>query len=587
MSDRLTALRRIMAEKNLSAYIQPGSDAHQSEYVGDYWRTRHWLSGFTGSNGIVVVTEKEAGLWTDGRYFIQAEKELAGSGIKLFKMDEPGVPAYSQWLADNLPIGAKIGFDGRVVSISEFRALKDILSGKEISYHYIEDIVGSLWEDRPAFPAAPAFIHDLAFAGKSSVVKLSEVRKKMQEEGADLYLAAALDDIAWLCNIRGSDITNTPVVFAYLLVSMESAYLFIDENKVSAALTAHLEEITICPYGAVYDYVREKADSSTLLYHAEGISVSLFDAVPGTAKAVNTSSIIQELKAVKNETEINNARNAFTKEGVVMVKFLKWLAQLKGDMPNETDVQAEISRLRRAQAHCLGDSFTTIAAYGKNASSPHYSPKAEDCSRLKPEGLMLVDTGGQYLDGTTDITRTFVMGPISDEMKRDFTLVLKGHIALAQAKFLKGATGAHLDVLARQYLWKAGMDYKHGTGHGLGYCLGVHEGPQNISMRINPNKLLPGMFCTNEPGIYKEGRHGIRSENVMLIKELETTEFGVFLGFEPLTLCPFDTRAVDRDLLTKSEIDYLNGYHCQVYEKLTPFLDKAEREWLKEATRAM
>jgi len=580
MSDKLKALRQAMSEKNFDAYIVPGSDAHQSEYVAAHWRSREWLSGFTGSNGLVVVTDKEAGLWTDGRYFIQAEKELKGSGISLFKMHEPEVPTYSQWLADNLPPKAKVGFDGRVLSVSEFEGLKEDLERNEVSFSYNEDLVGAIWSDRPAMPSGAAFTHDIAFTGKDTKQKLSDLRAEMKKKHADIYLAAALDDIAWLANIRGSDITNTPVVFSYLLIDMENAYLFVDENKIKDSVPG----LTICPYEAVYDYIEQKAAGKTILYHAAGLGLSLFDAIPQNAKAVKSPSLIAELKTIKNETEIKNIRNAFLKEGVALVRFMKWLSEQE-DLPYETDVQDKISQLRKEQEHCLGDSFTAIAAYGENAALMHYSPAKGACSKLKAEGFFLLDTGGQYLDGTTDITRTISMGKITEEMRRDFTLVLKGHIALARVKFMQGATGPHLDVLARQPIWEAGMDYKSGTGHGLGFCLGVHEGPQSISTRQNDVKLMPGMLLTNEPGIYKEGKHGIRTENVMLVQELERTEHGIFLGFELVSFCPIDVTALDLSLLNKEETDYLNEYHRQVYENLAPRLSAEERDWLKEKTK--
>ena len=579
MSEKLIAMRHAMADKGIDAYIIPGSDAHQSEYIADYWRTRHWLSGFTGSNGLIAVTEKAAGLWTDGRYFIQAEKQLAGSGIKLFKMNEPNVPTYSKWLADNLPQNAKVGFDGRVLSVAELGVLKRDFAHKKISFHYDDDIAGALWKDRPPLPAAPAFAHDIKFTGKYTMDKLAEVRAKMKKRRVDLYLTAALDEIAWLANIRGNDIANTPVVYAYLLVAMDNAWLFIDEKKISFPL-----DLTICPYEDIFGHL-EKV-SGSLLYQPDAISVKLFNAIPKTAKPVKGQSIIAGLKAVKNETEIKNFRNAFIKEGVVMVRFLKWLDESDVSNIDEIEVQNKISDLRKTGEHSLGDSFTSIAAYGENAALMHYSPAPKNCSKLRPEGFLLVDTGGQYLDGTTDITRTISLGDITKEMRRDFTLVLKGHIALASAKFLQGASGVHLDVLARQYIWEAGMDYKSGTGHGLGFCLGVHEGPQNISMRVKEQKLLPGMICTNEPGIYKEGRFGIRTENVLLVKELERNEHGTFLGFEVISYCPIDTKAIDMSLLTAKEMEYLNEYHQLVYEKLSPLLSQEERDWLEDKIKS-
>ena len=566
-----------MVDRGLSAYIITGSDAHQSEYIADYWRVREWLSGFTGSSGIVVVTRSDAGLWTDGRYFIQAEQELTGTGISLFKMNEPGVPTYRRWLADNLGPNDTVGFDGKVFSVSDFEAIKKELSSAGVSYRYDSDIAGELWEGRPAMPIAPAFVHDIRFAGRTSSEKLSDVRAEMKKKQADAYLVAALDDIAWLANIRGKDVANMPVVYAYMLITMTDAYLFIDGCKLD-----YLPDFILRPYEDVFDCV--STSNKSLLYDPVSTSVAIFDAIPKTVKTIKSPSVIAGLKSAKNEIEIKNCRNAFLKEGVVMVRFLKWLEakKIEGDLPDETVIQEKLSQLRSAEEYCLGDSFTTIAAYGENAALAHYSPKPGKCAQLRPEGFLLVDTGGQYLDGTTDLTRTIVMGPVTDEMRRDFTLVLKGHFALARAKFLKGTCGVHLDVLARQYIWEAGMDYKHGTGHGLGFCLGVHEGPQNISMRINNHGLRPGMLCSNEPGIYKEGRHGIRTENIMLVKLLEENEFGTFLGFETMSYCPIDTRALDKSLLTSDELDYLNDYHKLVYEKLSPRLTQEEGAWLKE-----
>lgn len=595
MSGKLDDLRYIMIKKGIDAYIIPGSDAHQSEYIADYWCTRQWLSGFTGSNGLVAVTEDEAGLWTDGRYFAQAEQELAKSGIELFKMNEKGVPTYSRWLAQKLlKATPTIGFDGRVLSLREFEKLKSI--NKKATFKYNEDIAGDLWKDRPPLPIAPAFVHDITFTGKSSEEKLKLVRDQMQKKHAHIYLVAALDDIAWLANIRGSDIQNTPVVYSYLLITMDHAYLFIDEqkftdnkfdNKFKDKFEKKFEnKFTLCPYQSVFDYVREISQNKSILYDPGKISVKLFDAIPDTAKSIRSDSIIAELKAIKNHIEIKNMQNAFIKEGVVMVQFLKWLSEqdLTGQKTAiyEMDIQAKISKLRQIQKYNLGDSFTTIAAYGENAAIVHYSPKVSQNSKLKPEGFLLVDTGGQYLDGTTDITRTIVLGPLTQEMRRDFTLVLKGHIALARSKFLQGATGTNLDILARQYLWQEGKDYKHGTGHGIGYCLGVHEGPHNIHPKINKYELVPGMLCTNEPGLYKKGHYGIRLENVMLVKESVKNEYGTFLEFQIMTLCPIDTTAIDVSLLNQEEIDFLNGYHRQVYETLSPYLSQSEREWLKD-----
>ena len=580
---KLTNLRLAMSERGISAYIIPGSDAHQSEWIAEYWCTRHWLSGFTGSNGLVVVAEKEAGLWTDGRYYIQAEQELSGSGIKLFRMSEPGVPSYGRWLADNLPDEAVVGFDGRVLSISEFSMLKKELAFKKCTYLYDEDLAGSIWTNRPALPTSPIFAHDLRFTGKSAADKLKSVRAKMEEKSADILLTTALDDIAWLANIRGSDIANTPVVYAYLIVSMEKACLFIDEQKVDEAMRSFMSDFEIFPYEDIFEHVA-RISNAKLMINPQGLSVRLYDSITDDVEIIKGPSIISGLKAVKNEVEIKNSINAFKKEGVVMVRFLKWLSEISPETQDEAHIKTALSQLRLSEEHCLGDSFNTIAAYGENAASAHYNPMPGKCAKLKSEGFFLVDTGGQYLDGTTDITRTIVMGEITDEMRRDYTLVLKGNIALSRAKFLQGTRGVQLDILARQYLWQAGLDYKHGTGHGLGFCLGVHEGPQNISQNIKSHELEAGMLCSNEPGLYKEGHYGIRIENIVLVKEVEKTEYGTFLGFETLSLCPIDTLALDMSLLDKIEIEYLNDYHRRVYEELSPLLSKEEAVWLKEAT---
>ena len=585
MQNKLAALRQKMQEKGLDAYIVHASDAHQSEYIAAHWQTRAWLSGFTGSSGIVVVTATEAGLWTDGRYFVQANKELAGSGISLFKMGEPGVPKYEEFLADKLPQNSKLGFDGRVFSISGFETLKENLSHKNITYHYNEDLAGELWTDRPSLPSGKAFAHDIKFTGKSLSEKLT-VRAEMQKNRADVYLVATLDDIAWFTNIRGFDTPNTPAVFSYLLIGMEEAFLFVDKSKLEDIKLS--DDISVYPYEAIFEHLSKYANNKSLLYNTNGVSVSLFDAIPKTAKAIKGSNIIAGLKGIKNEVEIKNMRNAFTKEGVVMLRFAKWLSECKAEeLPDEVGVQNKVSALRLEMEHCIGDSFTTIAAYGENAALCHYSPKKETCSQLKPEGFLLLDTGGQYLDGTTDITRTIVLGPISDEMRKGFTLVLKAHIALARAKFAQGAAGCHLDVIARQHMWEAGMDYKHGTGHGIGYCLGVHEGPHSIGQNFNDTRLVPGMVCSNEPGLYNEGRFGIRSETIILVKELEKNEYGNFLGFETLTLFPYDLKAIDVSMLDEAEKAYLNAYHKMVYDKLLPHITSEEAEWLREATKAI
>jgi Xaa-Pro aminopeptidase len=575
-----------MAKRGYDAYIINSADAHQSEYVPAYWRTRAWLSGFTGSNGLVAVTKDAAGLWTDGRYFIQAEAQLAGSGIDFYKIGEEGVPTYSEWLARELSNDCLLAFDGRTFSVSGFEELQKKLTGKNIKFAMDTDLIGEIWTERPSIPASKAFLHEPRFTGLSAAEKLQSVRDKMGE--TNWYLVTALDSVAWLLNIRGRDIPQTPVVYAYALIGKTEAHVFIDPLKTDGSVTDYLngQGFTLHPYDDIYIYLSKL--EGTLQYNPDQVNALLVKAVPADSKVKKeTDDIIGLLKAVKNETEIKNIRNAFIKDGVVWVRLLMWLedwAEKKETALYEADVADKLHELRQTQADYLEPSFDTISAYMANAASMHYSPENRG-AEIKPEGFLLVDTGAQYLDGTTDITRTLVMGNVTDEMKRDFTLVLKGHIALASTIFLFGTTGAQLDAIPRVPLWAAGMNYRSGTGHGLGFCLGVHEGPHGISMRQNAVKLKTGMLVTNEPGVYKEGRHGIRTENVLLVGELFKNEDGTFMGFENISFCPIDIQAINPGLLTEKEKTYLNEYHRQVYENLAPHLTEPEKDWLTKATK--
>ncbi|MCL1998415.1 MAG: aminopeptidase P family protein [Turicibacter sp.] len=580
--EKLAKLREKMADNKIDALVIINSDAHQSEYLSDHWKVGEWFSGFTGSNSLIVATEKEAGLWTDGRYFIQAEQELKGSGITLFRLNEPGVPTYRKWLNENLAKTAKIAFDGRTMSASNFEALNKELKGKTITYDF-GDLADELWKERPKLVKNDIILHKRRYAGKSVADKLKIVRSEMKKTEADMYLVAALDDIAWLTNMRGDDIPQTPVFFAFLLISEKSAKLFVEKSKITDKLAKHLKDFEICEYERAFDVVKKECEGKTVLYSPNSTNVQLFNALP---KTVKTSLIIPKLKAVKNSNEIRSMKNAFIREGVALVGLLKWVSENKDAKIKEADVQLEISARRKRQRNCLGDSFTTIAGYGANAASPHYSPK-NGGAIIKNKGLLLIDTGGQYLDGTTDITRTVAMGALTDEMKRDYTLVLKSHIALATAKFPKGTLGIQLDVFARQHVWAANQDYKHGTGHGLGFCLGVHEGPASISLRVNKQEILPGMVFTNEPAMYRRGKHGIRTENVLLVVPLKKTEFGDFLGFETISFCPIDTRPIEPTLLTAQEKDWLKKYNKRVYETLSPFLTSDEKKWLKNECKSI
>jgi len=586
--EKLVALRKLMAQRSLDGYIVPSGDAHASEYVSAYWRAREWVSGFTGSAGILVITPKEAGLWTDGRYFIQAKRELKDSGIKLFKMEEPDVPKYQAFLAEKLPMGGKLGFDGRVLTATSFSRLKEDLKEKKITFAYTEDLIDLIWKDRPPMPKEKAFEHAPQFTGKTSSEKLTNVRAKMKEKKITSYLVTALDSVAWLLNIRGSDIYELPVAYAFALITENEAHVFIDSEKISSV---NLKDFIIHEYNEL-PYFLENINTKKLYCNPNNTNVLLAESIPKEMKARNVlkpeEDIIPLLKAVKSPIELANIKNAFIKEGVVMVKLLRWLDNVIGQKPPVTEsvIARILQNYRKEQPHYLCDSFTTISAYGENAAQAHYSC-GEIGAPLRAEGFVLIDTGGQYLDGTTDTTRTICLGAVTDEMKRDFTLVLKGHIALSRAVFLKGTTGTQLDILARLPLWESGQNFRHGTGHGLGYCLSVHEGPHNISQHNNAVALAPGMLVTNEPAIYKEGKYGIRTENVLSVTEKEKTPDGIFLSFETLTLCPIDQRAIASELLTETERDWLNSYHKKTYETLSPHLTQPEQDWLKQATNIL
>jgi Xaa-Pro aminopeptidase len=589
--EKLTQLRSRMKALGVDAYIITGADAHGSGYTAAYWKTRKWFSGFTGSNGMVVVTRDKAGLWTDGRYFIQAEKELLGSGITLYKMEEPNVPTYQAFLKDNLPQGGRVAFDGRTLTVQSFDALKKQLKDKEITYEYSVDLIDGMWAERPPMPSEPAFAHDIKFAGKSTREKLETVRKQMAKKEIGGYLIAALDDIAWLLNIRGNDVPYTPVVYAYAFITASQAHVFTDLSKLRGIA---LPEFTLHPYEKFTSFLQglRPADlaKGKLFFNPNKTNVLLGEAIPKSL-AVNRNvndDILPLLKAKKSEAELINIRNAYIKEGVVFVRCLMWLEKLvnaHGDLNlYEGDVARKLQELRKEQPEYLQDGFSTIAAYGANAACAHYNP-GEQGAKIDRAGFLLADSGAQYLDGTTDTTRTVPVGALTDEMRRDFTLVLKGHIALSTAVFPSGTTGSQLDVLARLPLWRDGKNFRHGTGHGIGYVLCVHEGPHNIANKHNAVALDVGMMVSNEPGMYKEGEYGIRTENIICVREICKTEYGTFLGFESLTFCPINTQAIDWTLLEKSERDYLNAYHKATYEALSPLLNEAEKVWLKEATR--
>lgn len=589
IKERIEKLRELMKENGMDAYIIPSFDAHQSEYVSDHWKCRQWISGFTGSAGTVVVTLDDAGLWTDGRYYIQAEKQLQDSGIRLFKMAEPGVPSYAEWLKTVLKEESTVGFDGSVFSCDMVRDMEKAFKQKSIAVKLDKDLIGQLWKERPAIPADPIYIHTVKYAGKSRSEKLEEVRKDMKESGANYYLLTSLDDIAWLLNIRGNDVENTPVIISYVIVSDSSCWLFINSSKVPEEVKKELtsDGINIRDYDDVQNFLQQLAKEARVMLDTSRVNAKLYAAIKNAA-VTESPNVTTKLKAVKNDIEIENLKCCEIIDGIAMVKFIKWLKTSIGkEKITEISASDKLEALRRESDLCIGLSFDTIAGYRDHAAMMHYKAQKDTEYSLKAEGFLLVDSGGQYYNGTTDITRTIALGSLTEEEKRDFTLVLKSNIALSQAKFLYGTTGSNLDILARQPIWKYGLDYKCGTGHGVGYLLSVHEGPQRISPVPNSVVFEKGMNITNEPGIYKEGKHGIRTENMMLVVENEKTECGEFLKFEPITWCPIDLDAVDKDMLTVDEKNWLNNYHKDVYEKLSPFLNEEEGAWLENETRAI
>jgi len=579
-----------MVHEKLDAYIVPSADPHQTEYTHPHWRSRAWLSGFTGSVGTVVVLQDEAGLWTDGRYFIQADRELQGSEIDLFKMNMPGVPELIDWLVEKVPQGGVVGLDGRLITASQAKKWRSRLGEKTIRLVCDVDLVEPLWMDRPALPAAPAKMHAIEFAGCSVADKLGKIREAMAERAAETYLLSSLYDIAWLFNIRGNDTPHTPLLTAYALVEMESAMLFTDEQKISTSVRSSLSEsgVEIKSYESVFASVENLPESCAVYLCEDRVSTRLRQSIPTGCRVIDGKDLTELPKARKNPTEIKNWVKVHELDGAAMVRFWKWQekALANGESISECDAADKLEAFRRASPECLDISFTSISAYGPNGAIVHYAPRPEICAKLLPQGLYLIDSGGQYEGGTTDITRTIALGEPTDGERTDYTLVLKGLINLSSARFPKGTAGNNLDVLARQFLWEHGMDYAHGTGHGVGYYLNVHEGPQNLSQsKRSDTPLEPGMVVTIEPGIYKENRHGIRIENMVVVVDDGETESGAFYRFDTITLCPIDTAPLKLDLLVQAEIDWLNEYHRMVYDRLSPHLSSEERDWLAGKTQ--
>ncbi|WP_257252788.1 aminopeptidase P family protein [Endozoicomonas sp. SESOKO3] len=587
--EKLAALQSAMKSQNIHAWIIPSSDPHQSEYVADRWNGRAWLSGFDGSAGTLVVLQERAALWTDGRYFLQAEEQLAGSGIELMKQGQPDVPPINRWITDTLDEGQVIGFDGTVVSLRFVRNLKKLFDSKSLLLKTDLDLLNDIWKDRPAMPAEPVALHSDGMAGKSREEKLAEVREAMTEAGADHILMAALDDIAWLFNLRGSDVECNPVFMAYAHITKDSARLFIDDSRLEKEALEALKasSVELCAYSAVADSLSLLNDT-TLLIDPATTCQWLFDVIAESVCVVEATSPAKNLKAVKNPVEIKRMNDCHRRDGVAIVRFMRWLeGQISTGTLTEVSLDENLQAFRAMAPEFKGPSFSTIAGYGPNGAVIHYRAEEETCLTIQPKGLLLVDSGGQYPDGTTDITRTFACGDMTEEERKDYTLVLKCHINLARARFLRGTRGIQLDTLARQPAWAEGQNYNHGTGHGVGYFLNVHEGPQSVSQYFLDVALKPGMLITNEPGMYRNGKHGIRIENIMLVEEDIKTEFGDFYKLKDLTLAPIDTRPLLLDRLNSEEVEWLNKYHDRVRRELSPLLEGEDLEWLIKATEAI
>lgn len=582
--ERVALLRTFMQEKEIRAFIVPSTDPHSGEYVPEFWESRKWISGFTGSAGTAVITDETGGLWTDSRYFLQAASQLEDTGIMLFKDRLPETPSIAEWLGSVLSPGDKVGIDGWVNTTAEAENLQKQLQVYGLQLVSTEDPFQRIWKDRPSLPLNPPFILPLSYAGKNCTEKIAEIREQILLNHADAILLSALDEIAWTLNLRGSDVHCNPVFVSYLFITDTTTTLYILPEKITPEIKQYLNDnqIEVKPYQAI------EAD----LHHYTGKGIQL---TPGTNyalyQAASHNQIIRHespvlyMKAIKNETEIQGFHHAMIKDGIAMVKFLFWLKNtVKNSQETELSIDRKLYNLRAEQKDFKGISFDTIAGYQAHGAIVHYEATEETNATLHPEGLLLLDSGAQYLDGTTDITRTIVLGPVTKEQKTDFTLVLKGFIELSMAEFPYGTCGTQLDVLARQFMWKFGINYGHGTGHGVGHFLNVHEGPHQFRMNHMPALLLPGMTVTNEPGIYKAGKHGVRTENTMLIVKSKETEFGAFYKFEPLTLCPIDKEAILPEMLSYEEKQWLNNYHSLVYDRLNASLNTDEQAWLKEAT---
>ena len=589
--ERIASLRSNMKKAGVQAYVIPSSDPHLSEYTPAHWQTRKYFSGFTGSAGTLVVTENKSGLWTDGRYFIQAEHQLEGSGIKLYRMSVRGVPTYMEFLRDELKSGETAAFDGNLFSAADVRKMERMFEEKKIKIA-LADLVANIWPDRPPVPHTQAFLHDPAFAGRTCAQKLAAVRAELKKQKADAQIYGRLDCVAWLMNVRAGDVDDCPFALAYAAIFPDTAYLFIDTSRVPDDVLTDLKQngVTVRGYGEITEFLASISKKAVVLTDPEGTSEALYSVLKKNPNVTmkDGTDIVTDLKGIKNETEIKGFRAAHIRDGVAMVEAYTELERMMntGETVTECTVCDLLEKARARQKGNRGLSFATIAAYRENAAMMHYAPKPDSCKKLEKEGFLLVDSGGQYPDATTDVTRTYALGPVTEEEKTCYTWVLKSHVALATAVFLEGSTGCYIDILCREPLWKHGIDYRCGTGHGVGMFGAVHEGPQNL--RTNNRVVFrAGMTITNEPGVYEDGKFGIRTENLMLVADAGENEYGHFLKFEVVTVFPIDTTPVLPKLLTDEELAWLNSYNRHVYETLSPLVSGAQLDWLTRHTKKL
>lgn len=590
-SKRITALRAIMKREGIDYYYIPTADFHESEYVVEYFKARKFITGFTGSAGVAVIGQEEAWLWTDGRYFIQAAAQIEGSGFGLMKMGQEGVPTVMQYLGEKLQEGQCIGFDARVVNTNDAKEFAKIAAKKHGSLKIDKDLLDEVWTDRPALVHQPADVLKDEFNGEATASKLARVREQMEKEEAQYHIISTLDDIAWILNVRGNDIPHVPVVLSFLVIGKEDAMWFVEENALSDAVKEMAAEcgITIRPYEDVYAYAATIPENSTVLLDKRKVNYRITKALSETAHIVSKANPSQLMKAIKNEIELENTRKAHLLDGIAVTKFMYWLKKNVGKIPmDEVSVSDYLQSLREQMEGYRDISFDTIAGYNANAAMMHYKAEPDTAAKLEPQGMLLVDSGGHYDTGTTDITRTFVLGPISDIQKKHFTMVVKSNLNLANVKFLYGCNGISLDVICREPIWKENLDYQCGTGHGVGYLLNVHEGPNSFRWQYRPgfdNPFEAGMITTDEPGIYLQDQYGIRTENELICVKGEKNQYGQFMGFENITYVPIDLDGIDKQYLNAEDVKQLNDYHKMVYEKISPYMTPEENEWLKEYTR--